>query len=50
VKEMLELAYAIETMGDNGEDGVRLAELVVALDEWIRKGGFLPYRWRYPEK
>jgi hypothetical protein len=23
----------------------RLAELVLALDEWISKGGFLPARW-----
>lgn len=23
----------------------RLAELVIALDEWITKGGFLPERW-----
>jgi hypothetical protein len=27
-------------------DAERLAELVVALDEWIRKGGFLPDSWR----
>ncbi len=26
-------------------DAERLAELVVALDEWITKGGFLPERW-----
>jgi hypothetical protein len=25
--------------------GVRLAELVQALDEWIRRGGFVPDRW-----
>jgi hypothetical protein len=25
---------------------LRLAEYVVALDEWIRKGGFLPSSWR----
>lgn len=30
-------------------DDVRyLAELVVALDEWIAKGGFLPSRWAQP--
>ncbi len=23
----------------------RLAELVIALDEWITKGGFIPQRW-----
>lgn len=26
-------------------DGQRLAELVTALDGWIRKGGFLPKVW-----
>lgn len=24
----------------------RLAELVIALDEWVRKGGFLPVQWK----
>lgn len=28
------------------DDGERLAELVVALDEWIQKGGFLPKAWQ----
>ena len=27
-------------------DGERLADLVVALDEWLRKGGALPEPWR----
>ena len=27
-------------------DALRLAELVQALDEWIRKGGFLPVTWQ----
>jgi hypothetical protein len=27
-------------------DGYRLSELVIALDEWISKGGFLPDAWR----
>jgi hypothetical protein len=30
------------------EKAVRLAELVVALDEWIQKGGFLPEAWKRP--
>lgn len=30
------------------EKAVRLAELVVALDEWIRKGGFIPEAWKRP--
>lgn len=27
------------------EDAERLAELVLALDEWLRRGGFLPLVW-----
>jgi hypothetical protein len=27
-------------------DVLRLAELVIALDEWIARGGFLPDAWR----
>jgi len=30
---------------DSG-DALRLAELVEALNEWIRKGGFLPKKWQ----
>jgi len=30
------------------EDGQRLAELLIALDEWIRNGGFLPDAWAAP--
>ena len=29
----------------NPQDPQRLAELVGALDEWIRHGGFLPEAW-----
>lgn len=50
LKEILELAKWIE---DNGnyvvrEHASRLAELVLALNEWITKGGFLPSRWQKP--
>ena len=48
LEEQLELAHKL-LLCDYGErpfDAERLAELVVALDEWIRKGGFLPARWR----
>ena len=31
-------------------DALRLAELAQALDEWIRKGGFLPASWREDPK
>ena len=30
---------------DVDPDALRLAELVLALDEWIRGGGFLPANW-----
>lgn len=30
---------------DVADDANRLADLIVALDEWIRKGGYLPKRW-----
>lgn len=31
-------------------DGYALAELVLALDEWISKGGFLPDSWEKQQK
>ena len=31
-------------------DSARLAELVIALDEWIRKGGSLPNLWQNNSK
>jgi len=31
-------------------DAVRLAELVLALDEWIGQGGFLPSHWAHPRR
>jgi hypothetical protein len=27
------------------EDSERMAELALALDEWVQRGGFLPRRW-----
>jgi hypothetical protein len=36
------VAMSPDDVADNAE---RLAELVVALDEWLRKGGFLPDPW-----
>lgn len=26
--------------------GIRMSELLIALDEWIQNGGFLPNQWR----
>lgn len=48
--EQLEIAKdilgAVDHGGDIDEDDVaRLAELIESLDEWIRRGGFLPKRW-----
>lgn len=46
--EQLELALTIVNHedGDNAKwNGERLAELVLDLNEWISKGGFLPAQW-----
>ena len=44
LKELLEQSRAWqETETTSSAD--RMAELVIALDEWIRKGGFLPQVW-----
>jgi hypothetical protein len=34
-----------DVYGTQDSEAVRLAELVLALDTWIDKGGFLPNRW-----
>lgn len=44
------LATRIRHAADNGQkvseaDAEELAELVTALDNWIRRGGFLPTAW-----
>lgn len=44
--ELLELAE-IGAEGDE-VDAARMAELVLALDGWICRGGFCPARWRRP--
>ncbi len=50
LKEQLELARKIVGDTTKHEDydptADYLAELVLALDEWIRKGGALPDEWR----
>ena len=48
--EQLEIAKDILGAVDHGgeideDDVVRLAELIESLDEWIRRGGFLPKCW-----
>lgn len=42
--EMRQLAKS--DLSEFNEDIHRLAELVLALDEWILRGGFLPKAWR----
>lgn len=53
LKEQLALAEMIIQYHDDGEeadideqDVLRLAELVQALNGWIKGGGFLPQAWR----
>lgn len=45
--EQLDLAKSILHDGVEGaENTERLAELVLALHDWINKGGFLPDQWK----
>jgi len=50
LQEQLELAaeFLAEEVRypDQLEKAERLSELVLALHEWITKGGFLPEQWR----
>ena len=41
---IVELARRI-AQGEGLDGAEELAELVLALDEWLRKGGFLPESW-----
>lgn len=47
LKEQIELACKLQDYerDDDASDVCRLAELVLALNEWISKGGFLPAKW-----
>ncbi len=44
--EQIYLAEIIKTVRVTQAEAERLAELVLALDAWIKGGGFLPKRWR----
>lgn len=50
LKEQLQKARFIQKCADAGDDSItidqaeRLADLVIALDEWMRKGGFSPWQ------
>jgi hypothetical protein len=42
-------SFTTEQLEDLAEHAPRLAELVMALDGWLRRGGFLPERWQHKE-
>ncbi len=46
LEEMLSDAAVILAAEDMASPlEIAMAERIIALDEWIRKGGFLPNRW-----
>lgn len=46
LEEQLRIAERITNdLGIDYADADRLAELVLALNEWIKGGGFLPKQW-----
>ena len=50
LREQIALAEKILTSsGATFGDSERLAELVLALDGWIKKGGFVPLDWTPPQ-
>ena len=57
LREQLEIAARLtadespyRSITERIADSDRLAELVLALDEWIGKGGFYPGPWQRPER
>ena len=46
--EQLRLARKLVDDDAPSDDAQRLAELVLALDEWLQRGGFMPQRWTKP--
>lgn len=52
LKEQRQLAARLLWQQENDQpidedDVLRLSELVIALDNWIMAGGFLPKEWRH---
>jgi hypothetical protein len=50
LKELLRIANQVVSEDDHDEGishdvSARMAELVISLDGWINRGGFLPERW-----
>lgn len=46
LEEQLEIVEKVRRGQASFEDLDRLADLVEALDCWLKDGGFLPARWR----
>lgn len=47
MREQLKLAEKIVMRGEIAEDDqLRLADLILGLNEWLSNGGFLPEMWR----
>jgi len=46
LEEQIQIASDILSGNEDEQDAERLAELVIALDEWISMGGFLPNIWK----
>ena len=44
-REIIQRMMAPDSLEIDTGDAVRLAELVLELDGWLAKGGFLPRRW-----
>ncbi len=41
----------LEDLESNLTDAVEMSQMIMDLDEWIKKGGFLPADWRvYPKE
>lgn len=45
LEEQLSICDRILCLQELETDSDRLADLILSLDEWIRKGGHLPKRW-----
>ena len=52
LKEALDLATEMvgHAEGTHTDEGERLAELVLAIDSWLSRGGFQPSRWAHDRK
>lgn len=46
IKEQLDLAERLVEGRGSADDAARLAELVLALNGWLTRGGFYPAPWR----